>query len=377
MLRLVAQTTLLLWALTVINTCRCEVSLTFSEQELDVVLGENKTIELRTDQPFTKTVDVSFTYQYHESFVSAEELKSIVPLPNITLKASNNTVNVPLLIQCKLVGHLVIAVNTSADIDVRNAFVRVHIKHSYAISILNIIVGWIYFFVWSISFYPQTILNFQRKSVIGLNFDFALYNLIGFMVYGVFNAFIYWDTSIQQLYFNANPYSVLPVQLNDVVFTIHATLITLFTFVQIFIYERGNQSVSLTGKIITSLMLVYIIVNLIIAGAKVITWLQFLYDLSYLKLFITAIKYIPQCRLNFIRRSTDGWSIWGVALDFTGGVFSIAQMFLLAYNNDDWNAIFGDPTKFGLGVFSIAFDIILILQHYFYTKRSYSLISDK
>ena len=31
---------------------------------------------------------------------------------------------------------------------------------------------------------------------------------------------------------------------------------------------------------------------------------------------------------------------------------------------DDWQSIFGDPTKFGLGVFSIAFDLIFMLQHY-------------
>ena len=31
---------------------------------------------------------------------------------------------------------------------------------------------------------------------------------------------------------------------------------------------------------------------------------------------------------------------------------------------DDWGSIFGDPTKFGLGFFSILFDILFIVQHY-------------
>lgn len=31
---------------------------------------------------------------------------------------------------------------------------------------------------------------------------------------------------------------------------------------------------------------------------------------------------------------------------------------------DDWSAIFGDPTKFGLGAFSILFDILFMVQHY-------------
>ena len=31
---------------------------------------------------------------------------------------------------------------------------------------------------------------------------------------------------------------------------------------------------------------------------------------------------------------------------------------------DDWKSIFGDPTKFGLGAFSILFDLLFMFQHY-------------
>ncbi len=31
---------------------------------------------------------------------------------------------------------------------------------------------------------------------------------------------------------------------------------------------------------------------------------------------------------------------------------------------DKWKFIFGDPTKFGLGVLSIFFDVVFIVQHY-------------
>ena len=36
--------------------------------------------------------------------------------------------------------------------------------------------------------------------------------------------------------------------------------------------------------------------------------------------------------MNFRRKSTEGWSIGNVLLDFTGGSFSLLQMFMLAYN---------------------------------------------
>jgi len=31
---------------------------------------------------------------------------------------------------------------------------------------------------------------------------------------------------------------------------------------------------------------------------------------------------------------------------------------------DEWDLVFGDPTKFGLGLFSIIFDVIFMVQHY-------------
>lgn len=37
--------------------------------------------------------------------------------------------------------------------------------------------------------------------------------------------------------------------------------------------------------------------------------------------------------MNYKRQSTVGYSIGGVLLDITGGLLSILQMFLLAYNN--------------------------------------------
>ena len=39
--------------------------------------------------------------------------------------------------------------------------------------------------------------------------------------------------------------------------------------------------------------------------------------------------------MNFRRKSTSGWSIGNVLLDFTGGSLSLLQMFLLAYNSGE------------------------------------------
>lgn len=37
---------------------------------------------------------------------------------------------------------------------------------------------------------------------------------------------------------------------------------------------------------------------------------------------------------------------------------------LITHLADDWTSIFGDPTKFLLGAFSVGFDLLFMLQHY-------------
>ena len=43
---------------------------------------------------------------------------------------------------------------------------------------------------------------------------------------------------------------------------------------------------------------------------------------------------------------------------------------VVTFAADDWGSIFGDPTKFGLGFFSILFDLLFMLQHYVLYRSS-------
>jgi len=261
--------------------------------------------------------------------------------------------------------------SSSQQVDVRNAFVRFTVQHSEVLDVFSQVIGWIYFVAWSISFYPQIYENWKRKSVIGLSFDFLGLNVVGFSLYSLFNVGLYWITPIQNEYFSRHPTGVNPVQLNDVIFSLHAVFACVVTIFQCFAYERGNQSVSRICKLIFVGIFLFLAISLIVSLAGALKYLDFLYFCSYVKLFITLIKYVPQAYLNFRRKSTFGWSIGNILLDFTGGFLSIGQMFVISYNENDWGSVFGDPTKFGLGLFSVLFDIVFILQHYvFYRGNS-------
>ena len=97
-------------------------------------------------------------------------------------------------------------------------------------------------------------------------------------------------------------------------------------------FQRGDQTVSKICRLIILVMGLYFLAILIAAFAHAFSWNGFLLWASYIKLVITAIKYIPQAYMNFVRKSTEGWSIGNVLLDFTGGTFSILQMAFDVYN---------------------------------------------
>ncbi|GAM22479.1 hypothetical protein SAMD00019534_056540 [Acytostelium subglobosum LB1] len=234
---------------------------------------------------------------------------------------------------------------------------------SHALTVLSAIIGWAYFVCWSLSFYPQVILNYKRKSVIGLSFDYLLFNITGYICYSIYNCVVYWSPVVRAEYLHKfGP--PIPVQPNDIAFSLHALLLTIITIGQCLIYERRDQKNSIYSILIGIGIWISIIIVLGIGGGGVVNWLWVVTYLSYVKLFITFIKYVPQAFMNYKKKSTDGWSIGNVLLDFSGGILSLLQMLLDAVNADNWKVFIGDPVKFGLSIFSIAFDIVFMIQHY-------------
>ena len=89
--------------------------------------------------------------------------------------------------------------------DTNSTIFRAQIIKSEALYVFNQVIGWIYFCAWTISFYPQIVLNFQRKSVEGLNFDYITLNIIGFACYTAFNWALYFSDYIFNIYEKEHP----------------------------------------------------------------------------------------------------------------------------------------------------------------------------
>lgn len=351
------------------------VKFTCGDDKKNCRIVTGQTLNLTISQTVSRSQSITYDFTYAVSDSLSNEPKKngryfFDPIPSQTLK-DNETRHVVIDTSTgnDTAGDLRIALNSSRLSNLDHV-VDLTITRSIWLAVFGQIVGWIYFVAWSVSFYPQCYVNFKRKSVIGLNFDFISLNLTGFTCYAIYNLCLYFNTEVRDLYHQRHPLGVIQVEVNDVFFALHAIALTLLTIFQCCIYERGEQGISRVCKALLFGMLLVASVTLILAGANVVSWLDWVQYLSYIKLGITVIKYIPQAYMNYRRKSTDGWSIGNILLDFTGGSLSIVQMFLKSYNWDDWESIFGNPTKFGLGFFSVLFDILFILQHYVFYRQS-------
>jgi len=142
-----------------------------------------------------------------------------------------------------------------------------------------------------------------------------------------------------------------------------------------------TKRISSTTKVLILLLLTMCVAGAIMVACNVNIacwgggdqwqWIDYLYFLSFVKVGVSFVKYIPQVALNYRRKSTSGWQIWNILLDFSGGTLSIVQLVgdSLAEANSQglphgWTGIIGNPAKFGLGLVSIFFDVIFMIQHY-------------
>jgi cystinosin len=93
--------------------------------------------------------------------------------------------------------------------------------------------GWLYFTAWSLSFYPQPWLNYQRRSTKGFLPDFPLLNVFGFTCYTVSTGIFLYSPVVRAQYAVRHPLSPEPtVRFNDFAFGVHAWIFCVVVYSQ-------------------------------------------------------------------------------------------------------------------------------------------------
>lgn len=83
--------------------------------------------------------------------------------------------------------------------------------------------------------------------------------------------------------------------LNDVLFSMHAVLLTFITIIQCLVYRKPRHSLSKISMGIMAIFISFLIVSGVVCGvSSKLSNLNFIYFFSYVKLAITIMKYVPQ-----------------------------------------------------------------------------------
>jgi cystinosin len=225
---------------------------------------------------------------------------------------------------------------------------------------ISSVIGYIYFVSWSVSFYPQLITNYEKKSIDGLSTDASILAFLNYTCYTIYNAFFFWNEGIRQEYKDRHGSDAkVTVQSNDVAFAMHALAMNVILISQI-AYYGGYKSRPVSwitfgiGGLVVSLSLGYMLCIYLFDWL----WIDFLYLMASVKLVLTILTYLPQVLLNYERKSTNGWNLWNVIFDCTGGVLSMLQLVLDSVDiGNIKNGLLGNVPKLILGLITLSFDV--------------------
>jgi|Transcript_104048 uncharacterized protein with PQ loop repeat len=217
-------------------------------------------------------------------------------------------------------------------------------------------VGYGYVLAWGISFYPQLILNWRRKSTEGMSIGFQWYNVLGFMLYLIYTSF-----SVEATF-------------QDQLFAAHALFVTICMLIQVPLYgtNKLGDFPPVHGKVV-GVLLVFLDLAILLNLAKVISMVDLLYTCGYLKDVVSLVKYTPQLYLNWQRKSTLGFAMSMVFLDLTGGLLSIMQQLVDCQYDPTtstmreewtWEPLTGNKPKFFLGLIAIVYDFMFMYQYF-------------
>eukprot|EP00968_Pinguiococcus_pyrenoidosus_P027400 scaffold7375_cov268-Pinguiococcus_pyrenoidosus.AAC.50 len=306
-------------------------------------ISREKSSKIAHFRPKSRAAMASEPSESSASFEDSEAATLLEALdPNKTSSAKERRWRVPVewCVACSIaVASLILGLSTPTNDDLPAGYAT-----------LSNVIGYVFLLAWSCSFYPQIIQNFTRKTTIGLNADYLYLNGVGYFLYSLYNLLYYFDESLRRRYRDENDGNNILVELHDVLFAVHAFVLTTVQILQCLHYDGLKQTPNWPFQLVCAALLLTPAVWFAVQPSLTLIQVAFL---SYEKLAVTVVKYMPQLIFNHRRRSTEGWSIGNILLDITGGVFSMLQLFLDAFAVGNPAGIKDQVTKLGLGFVSI------------------------
>jgi cystinosin len=194
-----------------------------------------------------------------------------------------------------------------------------------------------------------------------MNSNYIFINLTGYAMYTVYNLYGYFKGD--------NP-ETGKVDTSDLFFSLHSVFVYSLTVAFYFYYPHNIQINPLTKLYLAIQWFVLIYFGFSVFSANkslklsilgINTPLKYFQTLGYFKMFSTLLKHPPQIYHNFKRKSTKGWSITGMIMDFFGGFFSLIALLLELSINPEFHV---NHAKLFLSIVSMIYDVTYMIQHY-------------
>lgn len=243
---------------------------------------------------------------------------------------------------------------------------------------LDDFLGLVYVSVWSISMYPPLLINYRQKSTKAISVDFAMLNTAGYTYLMISMALqLYaWnqrDNQIERpkvtqfdMWYCAHGFLLNVILLSQILWGRY--LWGFFNDNKIRRMKSGYHKVLLGSIAIFTILTLQFMINTNIEGWNNIRTLKYCNNLFLLKISMSLIKYIPQVKHNYDRKSVKGFAIQGVALDVTGGIASLLQLLVQLSKDQGFTMTtflvnFG---KIGIALVTLIFNFIFISQWLMY-----------
>lgn len=224
-------------------------------------------------------------------------------------------------------------------------------------------LGITYVFLWSIGFYFQAYLIYKLRYAGGYSIDFQILNILGY-------AFLIANNLNFVIENNGSYDSII-----DLVFPVHAFLITSFILCLSFRYPRGINQGNLSVYLIIFVMLLMIaIYHPVSCKFGTCNFHDIWIFMGLTKVLVSITKNTYQVFLNKDQQSTYGFSMAAIALDFGDAFLSLVQIALLIvykYHDNLTNQV--NWPRVILAVQAMIFDIVFFVQNCIYRRRRIAL----
>lgn len=242
-------------------------------------------------------------------------------------------------------------------------------------------LGFIYVISWSVSMYAPVITNWKYKSASAVSVDFVMLNIAGYMYLtcSMFLQLYAWLPAATGSGGDLMSELVTKPKVSDfdLLYTSHGFILNLILSSQLYvpnlwrfkIEKRPHMKKNYERILYTSLVIFSLLVMEFMYYNENVGWnnnrtLSFCNKLFLMKISMSLLKYLPQVKHNYERKTLKGFSISGIFLDVIGGIASLLQLIIEINNDGDFSFIvfvtnFG---KIGLGLVTLIFDFIFISQ---------------